>query len=142
MAILPAPATHPSGSQRSGIDVVVVAGRLTNARWVGSPNCDQRPAGIEPDLIVYLQAPVEVLMQRVRRRDRAIEKTLSADYLERLSEAYARFFYFYEASPVLIVNAAEINPVESAADYAALLLEICRPRHGRRYFNPSPLDIH
>jgi deoxyadenosine/deoxycytidine kinase len=96
----------------------------------------------KPDLIVYLQAPVEVLMQRVRRRDRAIEKTLSADYLERLSEAYARFFYFYEASPVLIVNAAEINPIESAADYAALLLEICRPRHGRRYFNPSPLDIH
>ena len=96
----------------------------------------------KPDLIVYLQAPVDVLMQRVRRRDRAIEKTLSADYLERLSEAYARFFYFYEESPVLIVNAAEINPVESAADYAALLLEICRPRHGRHYFNPSPLDIH
>ena len=95
-----------------------------------------------PDLIVYLQAPVDVLMQRVRRRDRAIEKTLSADYLERLSEAYARFFYFYQESPVLIVNAAEINPLESAADYAALLLEICRPRHGRHYFNPSPLDIH
>ncbi len=81
-------------------------------------------------------------MQRVRRRGRVIEKTLSADYLARLSEAYARFFYFYEASPVLIVNAAEINPVENAADYAALLLEICRPGQGRRYFNPSPLAIH
>ncbi|MCG6967746.1 MAG: deoxynucleoside kinase [Chromatiaceae bacterium] len=95
-----------------------------------------------PDLIVYLQAPVEVLMQRVRRRDRAVEKTLSGDYLARLCDAYARFFYFYDQAPVLIVNAGEINPVEREADYQALLGEICRPQHGRRYFNPSPLAIN
>lgn len=96
----------------------------------------------QPDLVVYLQAPVEVLMQRVRRRNRSAEKTLSADYLQRLSEAYTRFFYFYDEAPVLIVNAGEINPVEREADYVALLHEICRPQLGKRYFNPSPLAIN
>lgn len=96
----------------------------------------------KPDLVVYLQAPLDVLVERVRKRNRPQEKSLSIDYLERLSEAYARFFYFYEQAPVLIVNAAEINPLESEADYQALLLEIARARHGKHYFNPSPLAIH
>ena len=95
-----------------------------------------------PDLVGYLQAPVDVLLPRGRRLDRAMERSLSTAYLARLADAYARFVYFYQESPVLIVNAAEINPVESAADYAALLAEICRPRRGRHYFNPSPLAIH
>lgn len=95
-----------------------------------------------PDLVVYLQAPVDVLMQRVRRRGRPGERTLSTDYLGRLSEAYSRFFYFYDQAPVLIVNAGEINPVERDADYSALLQQICRPQHGKRYFNPSPLAIN
>jgi deoxyadenosine/deoxycytidine kinase len=95
-----------------------------------------------PDLVVYLQAPVDVLMTRVRRRGRAQERTLSPDYLARLSEAYARFFYFFDAAPVLIVNAAEINPIDSDGDYRALLGEICRPQRGKRYFNPTPLAIN
>jgi len=95
----------------------------------------------QPDLVVYLQAPVDVLMRRVRKRDRPGERTLSPDYLERLSHAYTRFFYFYDQAPVLIVNAGEINPIERDADYQALLNEICRPQHGKRYFNPSPLAI-
>jgi len=96
----------------------------------------------QPDLVVYLQAPVEVLMQRVRKRNRPQERALSPDYLERLSEAYSRFFYFYQQAPVLIVNAGEINPVDQDADYQALLHEIRQPQHGKRYFNPSPLAIH
>ena len=95
-----------------------------------------------PDLVVYLQAPVEVLMARVRRRGRPQERTLSPDYLARLSEAYSRFFYYFDAAPVLIVNAAEINPIDSDADYHALVDEIRRPQHGKRYFNPTPLAIH
>lgn len=95
-----------------------------------------------PDLVVYLQAPVEVLMQRVRKRDRAVEKTLTAGYLARLADAYARFFYHYDQAPVLIVNAGEINPLDNEADYRMLLDEICRPQLGKRYFNPSPLGIH
>lgn len=96
----------------------------------------------KPDLVVYLQAPVEVLMRRVRKRNRSVERALSADYLARLSEAYARFFYFYDEAPVLIVNAGEINPVERDADYQALLSQICQPQRGKRYFNPSPLAIN
>lgn len=95
-----------------------------------------------PDLVVYLQAPVDVLMQRVRRRARPQEHTLSGDYLARVSEAYTRFFYTYDDAPVLIVNASHINPVESTADFEGLLQEICRPQSGKRYFNPSPLAIH
>lgn len=96
----------------------------------------------QPDLVVYLQAPVDVLMQRVRKRNRPEESTLSSDYLDRLAEAYARFFYFYEQAPVLIVNAGEINPLESDADYQALLHQISQAQHGKRYFNPSPLAIN
>ncbi len=95
-----------------------------------------------PDLVVYLQAPVDVLMTRVRKRNRVQERTLSADYLARLVEAYTRFFYFYTASPVLIVNAEKINPIDNDDDYRLLLEEICRPQGGKRYFNPSPLAIH
>jgi len=96
----------------------------------------------QPDLVVYLQAPVDVLMQRVRKRNRPEESTLSPDYLARLAEAYARFFYFYEQAPVLIVNAGEINPLQSDADYQTLLDQISQPQHGKRYFNPSPLAIN
>jgi len=95
-----------------------------------------------PDLVVYLQAPVDVLVRRVRKRDRREERALSSEYLARLSEAYARFFYFSDQAPVLIVNAAEINPVDSDADYRALLQEISEARHGKHYFNPSPLAIN
>jgi deoxyadenosine/deoxycytidine kinase len=95
-----------------------------------------------PDLVVYLQAPVEVLMQRVRQRDRAIERTLSAAYLERLSAAYHRFFYRYDRSPLLIVDASRINPIDSQSDFDQLLAEVCRPLAGRRYFNAEPLTIN
>jgi deoxyadenosine/deoxycytidine kinase len=95
-----------------------------------------------PDLVVYLQAPVDVLMARVRKRGRPQERTLSADYLARLSEAYARFFYHFDSAPVLIVNAGEINPLDSDQDYQALLAQIRRPHRGKRYFNPTPLAIN
>ena len=96
----------------------------------------------QPDLVVYLQAPVEVLVQRVRMRGRPAERHISPEYLARVAEAYARFFYFYDSAPVLIVNAGEINPVESESDYRALLHEILQSRRGRHYFNPSPLAIN
>jgi deoxyadenosine/deoxycytidine kinase len=95
-----------------------------------------------PDLVVYLQAPVDVLLQRIRRRARPQEKTLSADYLARVNEAYTRFFYHYDDAPVLIVNAESINPIDSDSDFNALLEHIRRPPSGRSYFNPSPLGIN
>lgn len=90
----------------------------------------------KPDLVVYLQAPVNVLLERIARRGIAYENLIDAPYLERLNEAYARFFHEYEDSPLLIVNAASIDPVNNAADYEELLAAINRMSRGRLYYNP------
>ena len=92
-----------------------------------------------PDLVVYLQAPVEVLVRRVQRRGIGYERYIQQEYLERIASAYSQFFHQYGGSPLLIVNASDINPVESEADYAALVREISRVRSGRHYFNPTPV---
>lgn len=94
-----------------------------------------------PDLVVYLQAPVEILLRRIARRDRRMERHIDPDYLRRLAEAYAEFFYHYQTSPLLIVNAAEINPIDSDADYRQLLQRICDAGPGKHYFNPLPLGL-
>jgi deoxyadenosine/deoxycytidine kinase len=89
-----------------------------------------------PDLVVYLQAPVDVLLDRIARRGIAHESLIDRDYLTRLNEAYARFFLAYEAGPLLIVNAAAIDPVNNDADYEELLGQIARTVRGRLYYNP------
>jgi deoxyadenosine/deoxycytidine kinase len=89
-----------------------------------------------PDLVVYLQAPVDVLLERIGRRGIAAEQLIERRYLERLVESYARFFLEYDAAPVLMVNATEIDLVGSDADYRSLLAEVVRVRRGRHYFNP------
>ncbi|MGH8293362.1 MAG: deoxynucleoside kinase [Gammaproteobacteria bacterium] len=89
-----------------------------------------------PDLVVYLQAPVEVLTRRIARRGADYERFIRRDYLERVVGAYAYFFHHYDRSPLLIVNASDINVVDSEADYAQLVGEIQRVRSGRHYFNP------
>jgi deoxyguanosine kinase len=89
-----------------------------------------------PDLVVYLQAPVDVLMARIARRGVRHEHLIERTYLERLNEAYARFFHEYEAAPLLIVNAAAIDPVNSEADYEELLGAMARMKRGRLYYNP------
>jgi deoxyguanosine kinase len=90
-----------------------------------------------PDLVVYLQAPAQVLMKRVASRGIPYEQLIDQDYLERLGEAYARFFYDFDAAPLLIVNAASIDPIHREADYQELLQMILRVRHGRHFFNPA-----
>lgn len=64
---------------------------------------------------------------------------MGAAYLQRLSNAYTDFFYHYEKSPLLIVNAAEINPIDRESDYQLLLERICSVSSGKHYFNPAPL---
>lgn len=90
----------------------------------------------QPDLVVYLQAPVDVLLSRIGRRGIQYEQFIDRGYLERLNDAYARFFHDYEAAPLLIVNAAAIDPINSDEDYEELLAAIRRMRRGRLYFNP------
>jgi deoxyadenosine/deoxycytidine kinase len=90
----------------------------------------------KPDLVVYLQAPVDVLLDRIARRGIAHESLIDRPYLTRLNEAYARFFHAYEDSPLLIVNAANIDLLGNEADYEELLAQIGRTVHGRLYYNP------
>jgi deoxyguanosine kinase len=90
----------------------------------------------KPDLVVYLQAPVDVLLERVARRGIEYEQHIERSYLERLNEAYARFFHEYAAAPLLIVNAASIDPINNQADYDELLSAIRRMKRGRLYYNP------
>ena len=74
-----------------------------------------------PDLVVYLQAPVDVLLKRVSKRGRDYERFMEKDYLEKLAESYMRFFHHYAEAPLLIVNAAELDFAENEADYQLLL---------------------
>lgn len=94
-----------------------------------------------PDLVIYLQAPVEVLLGRIAKRGIGYEQHIDAAYLERLSEGYARFFHDYDAAPLLIVNAAYIDLVNSDTAYRELLEQIGRARTGRHYFNPMPVSL-
>jgi len=93
-----------------------------------------------PDLVVDLQAPVEVLVERVQRRGIAYEQTVRPEYLRRLSAAYMDFFHRYDAGPLLIVNAAFIDPVRREQDYRDLLNRIQAMEGGRQYYNPAPFD--
>ncbi len=91
-----------------------------------------------PDLVIYLQAPTDVLMERVEKRGIAAERNIDFEYLKVLNEAYTRFFYYYDGAPLLIVNATEINPVDSSEDFENLVHYMIRIKSGRHYYNPRP----
>ena len=93
----------------------------------------------KPDLVIYLQAPVEVLRERIAKRGIDYEQQIKDDYLTHLSELYTRFFYDYDDSALLTVNTQSIDLINSSEDYAALLDEISTIRSGRHYFNQSSL---
>ena len=90
-----------------------------------------------PNLVIYLQAPPDVLLQRIARRGLDYEQAIGRRYLERLAEAYARFFHDYDGAPLLIVNAASIDPIHNQGDFEQLVDEICNIRRGRHFFNPT-----
>lgn len=90
-----------------------------------------------PDLVIYLQAPVEVLRERVRHRGIPYEQAMEEAYLYRLGEAYTRYFHGYTAAPLLIVNAAACDFAAGDEDYNRLLDLLRRPLRGRLYFNPG-----
>lgn len=94
-----------------------------------------------PDLVVYLQAPVEVLLDRIQHRGIKHERLIEAAYLKRLSDAYIQFFYQYNDAPLLIVNAAEIDFANNESDYQLLYQQIIGNNSGRNYFNPSQVVL-
>lgn len=91
-----------------------------------------------PDLVIYLQAPTDVLLERVSRRGRGIEQQMQRQYLEGLVDAYARYFLYYNAAPLLVINAESINFVDNDNDYHELLKHVRRIKSGRHFFNPMP----
>lgn len=98
-------------------------------------------AAPRPDLVIYLQAPVGVLLERVKKRGIPYERLMESAYLQRLADAYAQFFYHYDGSPLLIVNAAGIDWVENEQDYTSLVEYIRGARSGRHYVNPLPAEL-
>lgn len=89
-----------------------------------------------PDQVVYLQAPVDVLMARIRQRDLGYERLIEREYLQQVVDAYTQFFYHYSAGPILVVNAAEINFVDNDDDFEVLVDQIRKQHSGRHFFNP------
>lgn len=96
-----------------------------------------KPQAPTPDLVIYLQASVETLVFRVRRRGNPIETGIEEEYLRRLSEAYSRFFYDYSDSPLLIVNSERLNFVEVPEHFDLLIERMTAMRGGREFFNRS-----
>lgn len=89
-----------------------------------------------PSLVVYLQAPVEVLIKRVHKRGRKFERGLDTTYLNQVNTTYAEFFHYYQEAPLLIVNAADIDFAHNESDYQQLFTEISAMEQGRKFFNP------
>lgn len=94
-----------------------------------------KPHSAAPDLVIYLQAAPEVLLDRVRKRNREYERTLSETYLSDLALAYSEFFYHYDAAPLLIVNSERLNFADSEPDFRLLLARIREMRGTREFFN-------
>lgn len=94
-----------------------------------------RPQVATPDLVIYLQAQPETLAERIKKRGIAMEAAISDTYLYRLCESYSRFFYHYEAAPLLIVNTEHLNPIERDEDFELLLARIANMRGKREFFS-------
>lgn len=90
-----------------------------------------------PDLVIYLQAPIDILQQRIKQRGISAEQSIDDSYLIALNEAYTRFFHFYDQAPLLIVNASEIDWVNNDKAYQQLVDYLLTIKSGRHYFNPT-----
>ena len=94
-----------------------------------------------PDLVVYLQAPVSVLLERIKTRGIYSEQNISAEYLERLNSTYMNFFHQYTGAPLLIVNAGEIDFANNPDHYRELVSQIISTKSGRHFYNPVTIDL-
>jgi deoxyguanosine kinase len=91
---------------------------------------------VKPDVVVYLQANLEVLMERIARRGRPFEKDMDRDYIRQLNEAYNHFFFHYSLTPLLVVNTNGIDFVNVAEDFDDLFSRIVSHREGTLYYAP------
>lgn len=97
-----------------------------------------KPQTPSPNLVIYLQAPVDTLVGRVHRRGVGFEQSIPAEYLARLADAYTRYFYRYTEAPLLIVNSERLNFVDDVSHFDLLLERIANMRGQREFFNLGP----
>ena len=90
-----------------------------------------------PNLVIYLQAPTEILIDRIQKRGIPAEQFIEREYVENLSAAYTEFFHYYTKSPLLIINTSEINLVSDDEDYQHLVEYIASNPTGTNFLNPS-----
>lgn len=91
----------------------------------------------KPDLVVYLQSSPERLMANIRKRSRSYEKNMSEEYIRSLNEAYNRFFFHYNDTPLLVINSTLIDFVNNDNDFQELVKQIMRSHSGIEYFSPA-----
>ncbi|MBN9427956.1 MAG: deoxynucleoside kinase [Burkholderiales bacterium] len=94
-----------------------------------------RPQAPTPDLVIYLQAQPDTLIERVRKRGIDMESNISEPYLRALADAYSRFFYHFDTAPLLIVNTEHLNPIEREEDFAMLIRQLTEMRGRRSFFS-------
>lgn len=95
-----------------------------------------KPRLIVPDVVIYLQASTQVLLERIRRRGREYEKQISSQYLEELNQAYNYFFFHYSETPLLVINTSVIDFVKNPADLDDLARQIRHAKKGTEYYTP------
>ncbi len=91
-----------------------------------------------PDLIIYLQAPTEILLERIKNRGLDLERNIKRKYIDSVNEIYMKHFHEYNASPVLIINTSNVN-INNETDFQILIEEISSDINGKKYFNPSSM---
>ena len=88
-----------------------------------------------PDLVIYLQAPVDVLIARIKNRPSSVDSLIDSNYLEKLTDSYAKFFYYYDDAPLLVVNAESIDPIHNDEHFNMLYEEVVSVKYGKHFFN-------
>jgi deoxyadenosine/deoxycytidine kinase len=96
-----------------------------------------QPKTVRPDLVIYLQAPVDTLIERIIKRGIISEKFINRDYLAQLNNVYSQFFLYYDDAPLLIINATDIDFADNDQHYQQLLSYIQGITIGRHFFNPA-----
>ena len=91
-----------------------------------------------PDLIIYLQASTDILIERIKKRGLDAEKHIKKKYIESVNDLYMKHFHEYTSSPVLIINTSNVN-INDQNDYQLLIEEISSDINGKKYFNPSSI---
>jgi deoxyguanosine kinase len=94
-----------------------------------------KPQAPTPDLVVYLQADPDTLINRVKKRGIEMEEHISDQYLRALADNYSRFFHHYDQAPILIINTEHLNPVDNDEDFALFLKQLIEMRGKRVFFN-------